>query len=122
MQTELDKLKAENTLLRGLLPAMGQPCVYCGETDMAKCKSGFPGCAQADDLMSSNDETFQRVVKERNAAIENAERWRKLHMEIAEVSAQHATERDSALVALNNCKHVERIAQLEAACAEMRII
>jgi hypothetical protein len=43
---------AENTRLRAALAVSKDPCVYCQlpAEEMAKCKSGFPGCARMDDL------------------------------------------------------------------------
>lgn len=54
---EIEELRAENDRLRWLLAKGSDPCVYCGlsKKDMAKCASGFPGCARADDLMAVDD-------------------------------------------------------------------
>lgn len=69
-QDELVKrLRAENEILRGLLPRLGAPCPYCGLTEMGKCASGFPGCAYADDLMVSGDE-HSRLLLDRVRAYE----------------------------------------------------
>lgn len=48
---QLAALQKENNTLRGLLGNSAKDCVYCGlpAKDQAKCKSGFPGCARADD-------------------------------------------------------------------------
>lgn len=42
----------ENLRLRAALANSDSPCVYCSlpAADFAKCKSGFPGCARADDM------------------------------------------------------------------------
>lgn len=42
----------ENTKLRAALAVSKDPCVYCQlpEEEMAKCRSGFPGCARMDDI------------------------------------------------------------------------
>jgi hypothetical protein len=61
---ELARLRKENDILRGLLPRLGAPCVYCGLTNMGLCRYGFPGCGLADDLMVSEDETFKRLLDE----------------------------------------------------------
>lgn len=48
-------LREENDKLRGFL-ARGQGiCVYCNlpAEDIAKCSSGFPGCARMDDMMNA---------------------------------------------------------------------
>lgn len=63
---EIERLRAENTHLRTLVAVQATPCVYCGLTEMAKCASGFPGCARADDLICGEDEAFKAVVAERN--------------------------------------------------------
>ena len=53
--------RAENDKMRALLAYGSDPCIYCGLTkaDMAKCKSGFPGCGRADD-MTATDNPWQR--------------------------------------------------------------
>jgi hypothetical protein len=45
----------ENNKLRGLLAKGQGDCVYCGlpAEDIAKCKSGFPGCARMDDIVNA---------------------------------------------------------------------
>lgn len=63
-EAETPRLKAENDTLRRLLPALNAPCVYCGLTDISKCASGFPGCAQADDLMVGDDEVMKRLLED----------------------------------------------------------
>lgn len=51
----LSRMQRENDALRGLLAALTvklhAPCHYCGLDDILKCRSGFPGCALADDWM-----------------------------------------------------------------------
>lgn len=64
MDNELEQLRAENSILRGLLPRLGAPCPYCGLIEMAKCVRGFPGCAYADDLMCGEDEHARRLLVE----------------------------------------------------------
>jgi len=66
LNRRLSEAVRENTILRGLLPKLGAPCVYCGEIELGKCTRGFPGCAKADDLMCGEDEAFRRLVEERN--------------------------------------------------------
>lgn len=66
LKAEVAKLRAENTTLRTLVAIQPTACIYCGLTEMAKCASGFPGCARADDLMCGEDEAFKAVVAERN--------------------------------------------------------
>lgn len=60
----LEEALAENTILRGLLPALKLPCAYCGLTEIAKCPRGFPGCALADDILCAGDETLKRLLEE----------------------------------------------------------
>lgn len=56
MSEEHERLSSENVILRGLVATIVRPCHYCGAETMAKCPSGFPGCALADDLLISDDE------------------------------------------------------------------
>jgi len=53
LERELAEAAAENNRLRAALASSKDPCVYCQlpKDEMAKCRSGFPGCARADDLM-----------------------------------------------------------------------
>ena len=53
LMRELAEATAENTRLRAALASSKDPCAYCQlpKDEMAKCRSGFPGCARADDLM-----------------------------------------------------------------------
>lgn len=46
--------RAENDTLKGILAKSNLPCIYCQlpADRMAECKSGFPGCARADDIMT----------------------------------------------------------------------
>jgi len=65
----LENLKStekENNYLRGLIPKTIGKCIYCGLEDMGKCKSGFPGCAWADDIMIAQDDTMQRIMAQRD--------------------------------------------------------
>ncbi len=47
-------LVAENDRLRAMLAKSNADCPYCGlaSSDMARCASGFPGCARADDILN----------------------------------------------------------------------
>lgn len=51
MATELEELGVENVRLRAALAQSELPCAYCSlpRDKWAKCASGFPGCARADD-------------------------------------------------------------------------
>lgn len=46
-----EEVVAENTRLRAALAMSERPCAYCSlpADEWAKCASGFPGCARADD-------------------------------------------------------------------------
>ena len=65
LQVESKWLKEENTVLRALLPKLGNPCAYCGLTDIDKCVHGFPGCAQADDILCGEDEMMRQQLEEK---------------------------------------------------------
>ncbi len=62
MSDDIERLKSENTCLRGLVAKLVRPCHYCGLDDMAKCRSGFPGCSLADDLMCGDDAMGRRLL------------------------------------------------------------
>jgi hypothetical protein len=51
IRQELGEVREENTRLRAALANSELPCVYCTlpAGEIAKCASGFPGCARADD-------------------------------------------------------------------------
>lgn len=53
LERELTEATSENNRLRAALASSKDPCVYCQlpKDEMTKCRSGFPGCARADDLM-----------------------------------------------------------------------
>ena len=53
----LSRFKEENNKLRGLLAKGQGDCVYCGlpAADIAKCPSGFPGCARMDDIVNKEE-------------------------------------------------------------------
>ena len=52
-QAEIGDLKHDIARLRAALAQSKDACIYCQlpADEMAKCKSGFPGCARADDSM-----------------------------------------------------------------------
>lgn len=69
----LVELKDENDAMRAILAnSPSIPCVYCGAETMAKCPRGFPGCAQADDLLVSGDEHMRRALDALRARAETA--------------------------------------------------
>lgn len=51
--SKINELEQENERLRAALATSKDPCIYCQlpREEMAKCKSGFPGCGRADDMM-----------------------------------------------------------------------
>lgn len=54
LELRVSDLEQENDALRGFLARGNDPCIYCQlpKADMAKCQSGFPGCARADDMLN----------------------------------------------------------------------
>lgn len=52
LKQKVRELETENTHLRAALAVSKDPCLYCQlpAAEMARCKSGFPGCARADDM------------------------------------------------------------------------
>lgn len=84
---EFERLRKENDILRGLLPALNAPCVYCGLTNMAQCVHGFPGCPQADDLMCGEESSMRSVI-ERLHVLEGRQ---KLHQPDASVTVDGVT-------------------------------
>lgn len=55
-----------NDVLRGLLAKGQGDCVFCGlpAADIAKCASGFPGCARMDDIMAAPEDPKIVVLEE----------------------------------------------------------
>ena len=74
---EIGRLKKENDTLRGLLGNSAKPCPYCGlaAEDQAKCASGFPGCARADDQQLSSHFADAYRAERAEAALADAE-WK----------------------------------------------
>lgn len=52
---DLTAVLDENNKLRGLLAKGQGDCEYCQlpAKDIAKCRSGFPGCARMDDIINA---------------------------------------------------------------------
>ena len=79
LSAEVERVAKENDTLRGLLGNSAKPCPYCGlaAEDQAKCASGFPGCARADDQMLSKHFAdvyrAERAEAERDALKRHAE-------------------------------------------------
>lgn len=68
------RLLNENDILRGLVAKGQGDCVYCGlkAEDMAKCKSGFPGCARMDDIMAAQETEKDRQINHLRMSILSA--------------------------------------------------
>lgn len=51
--SELARVMKENMTMRKIIAESDLPCLYCKlpGAEMGKCKSGFPGCGRADDMM-----------------------------------------------------------------------
>lgn len=78
LMQEWDAALKENSQLRLVLATSNAKCAYCGlpAEEMAKCASGFPGCARGDDMLSDNTPTRRELVAERDAAEAYAEHCR----------------------------------------------
>lgn len=97
LMRELNEATAENTRLRAALASSKDPCVYCQlpKDEMSKCRSGFPGCSRADDLMGCPElgasleadrldgelteakHRMRRLIEERDSArIQADHKWR----------------------------------------------
>lgn len=50
---DVSQLAKENDIMRTILAHSPLPCLYCAlsASDMGRCRSGFPGCGRADDMM-----------------------------------------------------------------------
>ena len=70
LMQEWDAALKENSQLRLVLATSNAKCAYCGlpAEEMAKCASGFPGCARGDDMLSDNTPTRRELVAERDVA------------------------------------------------------
>lgn len=67
LQEKCMELTDENDKLRGLLAKGKGDCVYCQlpADQIAKCKSGFPGCARMDDIVNVVNTEVQNRQEER---------------------------------------------------------
>lgn len=70
---ELERLRAENDFMRLRLAESDKACVYCDlpASDAAKCASGFPGCARADDLYACD----RMTVRDEHQRAIGAAKW-----------------------------------------------
>ena len=84
---ELARLRAENDKLRGLLAKGGKDCAYCGlpAEDIARCASGFPGCARMDDIMQAGVADENKALQEQSeTALMDAQALRDGRAELVE--------------------------------------
>lgn len=77
---EFIRVEAENTRLRAALAQSDNPCAYCTlpADKWAECKSGFPGCARADDAMGCPElgaRLKYEAEQSRNAKLKTALTW-----------------------------------------------
>ena len=85
---ERDEARDENTRLRAAIANGGGACVYCSlpADKWVECKSGFPGCARADDALGCAElgarlelaEARAAMASARNDALEEAAVWHDL--------------------------------------------
>jgi hypothetical protein len=108
---ERRRLYDETTLLRAALATSKDPCLYCQlpADEMAKCRSGFPGCARMDDLtwcpefgamMNEHDlrEQLAEVEKQLSEADHSA-------MKLHDMLCAAQKERDEARAALKKAQY-----------------
>lgn len=81
--SEIDDLRRENDVLRGLLARSNADCPYCAlpAEEMSRCPSGFPGCSRADDMVPDNPatasltrETLGPILRRLAAGLDGLER------------------------------------------------
>ena len=96
LERELREVQSENTRLRAALANSNGACVYCTlpKEQWAECRSGFPGCARADDVMGCPElgaalelqeaqERIRLLIAERDSARQQAAQNWKLRDEFA---------------------------------------
>ncbi len=83
LERELREVQSENIRLRAALANSNGACVYCTlpREQWAECRSGFPGCARADDVMG---------CPELGAALELQEAKAQIRLLIAERDSARA--------------------------------
>ena len=71
LERELAEANAENNRLRAALANSNGACIYCSlpKDQWAACRSGFPGCARADDAMGCPELGARMELAEANARI-----------------------------------------------------
>jgi len=77
MKSTVSEIESENTRLRAALAHSDQPCSYCSlpADEIAKCKSGFPGCGRADDMMGCPHLGAAWELQDRNCTHEDGTFW-----------------------------------------------
>jgi hypothetical protein len=96
LERELREVQSENIRLRAALANSNGACVYCTlpKEQWAECRSGFPGCARADDVMGCPElgaalelqeaqERIRLLIAERDSARQQAAQNWKLRDEFA---------------------------------------
>jgi len=68
MQPEKERYRKENDILRGLIAVSDVACVHCGLKDISQCRSGFPGCSRADDIIAAEDAVYTSTRQQLTAA------------------------------------------------------
>jgi len=96
--SELERLRKENDIMRGLIAESNMDCIYCGlpKADMVKCPSGFPGCGRADDMLLT---VSVKEILERNRMLSDialSAACLKLNIEHGFKPSLHALNRDLA--------------------------
>lgn len=80
-EEKIERLTKENGVLRSVAGVLFTKhlgsCHYCGVDDFARCPSGFPGCAVADDIICGDTEHLLRFKAERDEALRELAEWRK---------------------------------------------
>ena len=114
----VEAVTIENTRLRAALAHSDQPCVYCSlpADELAKCKSGFPGCGRADDALGCPELGASMRVEEMEARVEGLEDWGKKLIGERDYAALRVSETDERIVkcGVNVCPPVRDISPFSA--------
>ena len=92
LAARIRELEGENDFMRLRLAESDKDCVYCQlpKSETARCSSGFPGCARADDLFHCDELTRRDERMKREGAAQGIEQAREM-MSMAE-SGEEADE------------------------------
>ena len=101
--TRIAELETENTHLRAALATSKSPCAYCQlpADEMAKCRSGFPGCARMDDMLGCPEFGAMMALSETKA---EAARWREVAGELAGIAERQHEE--LRMIRMKDCNAV----------------